>query len=136
MTAAETLRSRKLRATPVRLAVLEQLERAGAALSASELSGETKPDRITLYRTLLTLEKYGLVHRIEDGSGAPRYARCGEGCPPQEHHHQHPHLHCTTCDRTVCLMQVSVPKLPALEAFAPTAVAMLVEGTCERCQAN
>ena len=86
-----------IKPTAMRLLVLEYLLQQKAAVSLKEVEDAfEKADRITLYRTLKTFEEKGLVHHVEDGSGATKYALCEEGCQcaPED---LHVHFHCNSC---------------------------------------
>lgn len=66
------------------------LLRHPAALSLADverLLGQA--DRITGPRTLKTFTDKGLLHRVEDGSGAVKYALCEPSCTPTQHHDLH-----------------------------------------------
>lgn len=70
-----------VRPTAMRLLVLEALLNRNTAISLSDLEKELeKSDRVTLFRTLKTFQEKGLVHSIDDGTGAPKFALCEEGC--------------------------------------------------------
>jgi Fe2+ or Zn2+ uptake regulation protein len=83
------LRSVGLRATPARLAILDMLCHATAALDAQQVQGVLaaaaassslsglKTDRVTIYRTLNSLAEAGIAHRIDMGDRIFRYAMAG-----------------------------------------------------------
>ncbi|WP_083261195.1 hypothetical protein [Crocinitomix algicola] len=60
----------KIRPTAVRILVLKYFveENNCASLNELELHLETA-DKSTLFRTLVTFEQKGLIHKIEDGTG-------------------------------------------------------------------
>ncbi len=71
----ENLTTHQIKPTAMRLLVLEYLLGREAAVSLTDLYEDfEKSDRTTLYRTLKAFEDNGLVHRIDDGTGAPKYA--------------------------------------------------------------
>jgi len=103
------LAAKGVKPTAMRLLVMDVLSKQDAAISLSELeSSFAKADRITLYRTLKTFETHNLIHRVDDGTGALKYALCIDGC---ECHLKdlHVHFHCTTCKRTYCLADNTIP---------------------------
>ena len=117
----------------MRLLVLETLQKQTAALSLLDLEVEfEKADRITLYRTLKTFEEKGVIHRIEDGSGATKYALCQEGCEcaPKD---VHAHFYCNKCQETFCLPSVKMPEMPLPGKFQAQEMSLLVKGVCETC---
>ena len=78
---------RNLRHTRVREAVLGFLYRLGRPLTHGQISEEIEGlalDRVTLCRALASLEKAGLVHRVQgmDGPGASAPTHLGRGDVP------------------------------------------------------
>ena len=129
------LKEHELRITPVRSSVVEMFLAAGhQALSTREIEDRLdNADRITLYRTLKSFEKKGLIHQVVDGSGAPKYALCSSGCSHHEHNDDHAHFHCEGCGKTYCLdgdvqTKVSVPK-----GFKIARTNLVLEGFCDHC---
>lgn len=123
-----------IRPTAMRLLVLDFLLKQSAAVSLSDL--ETyfqRADRITLYRSLKTFEEKGLVHSIDDGSGAVKYALCPDGCSPQEHHDLHVHFFCNRCRETFCLPKSRIPDIALPERFRTEEINLVVKGTCGKC---
>jgi Fur family ferric uptake transcriptional regulator len=92
----ELLRSKKLKSTPLRLAVLKFLEKQDGPLTAEEIGQGLKQvefDRASLFRTLKTFSETGILSMIDLGEGFHRYER---NC---ELHHHHHHIICTECKR-------------------------------------
>jgi Fur family ferric uptake transcriptional regulator len=117
----------------MRLLVLKQLIESDSALSLSELEhGFEKADKVTLYRTLKTFEEKKLVHSIDDGSGALKYALCEEGCEcaPKD---QHIHFHCESCEETFCLVQSKIPSIKIPSSFKVKSANMVFKGICANC---
>ena len=130
----EKLKEKQIRPTAMRLLVLEIFSTREAALSLSELEGSfEKADRITLYRTLKTFEENGLVHSIEDGTGATKYALCEEGCEcaPED---LHVHFHCNSCKQTFCLTKVAIPSFQLPAKFSLEEVNLMAKGICADCR--
>lgn len=128
-----TLEQKKVRPTAMRLLVLETLQKQKAAISLQDLElAFEKADRITLYRTLKTFQKKGLIHSIEDGTGATKYALCQEGCEcaPED---MHLHFFCTSCEGTFCLPKLKIPEISLPEGFVPVETNLLVKGVCANC---
>lgn len=127
------LTAKGVKPTTMRLLVMDVLSRQDAAISLSELeSSFAKADRITLYRTLKTFETHNLIHRIDDGTGALKYALCIEGC---ECHLKdlHVHFHCTKCRRTYCLADNTIPLVTLPEKFTTQEINMVIKGLCQKC---
>ena len=132
--AAALLEDHKLRKTTIRLQVLDLFLQAKAALSSNRIEQQLdKIDRITLYRTLKTFEKEGLIHKAIDGSDKAKYALCSEACSPEHHHDNHAHFRCGDCGRTYCLDQVEAPRINVPDGFQVDASYLVLEGVCEAC---
>lgn len=127
------LKDRQIRPTAMRLLVLETLQKQLAAVSLQDMEAAfEKADRITLFRTLKTFEEKGLIHSIEDGTGATKYALCEEGCEcaPAD---MHVHFYCHHCQETFCLPKFKVPDVPLPDRFKPEEAKLLVKGVCAGC---
>ena len=120
--------------TAMRLLVLDILIKQKTAISLSDLENSLKhSDRITLYRTLKTFEEKGLVHRIEDGTGAAKYALCEEDCSAEHHQDLHIHFYCTSCKETFCLPGTSIPQVSLPQNFQLMEINLTAKGICEHC---
>jgi Fur family transcriptional regulator, ferric uptake regulator len=87
----ETLRKYSLKVTAPRLAVLSAFEKAKHYTSAQEIhSCLKKIDLVTIYRTLSSFEKAGLIKRVDTRKDSIFY-ELNEG-----HHH---HVICTNCEK-------------------------------------
>lgn len=118
----------------MRLLVLAFLREQTAAASLSDIENAfERSDRITLYRTLKTFLKSGLIHRIDDGTGAPKYALCEEGCECDLNEDLHVHFHCRACNETFCLPRYKIPAITLPEKFQPEEASLVVKGTCGNC---
>ena len=100
MTTAQLLRKTGLRKTKARNCVLQVLCRGERPLSHQEIAAQPETrslDRVTLYRTLTTLRKAGLIHRVHGIDGVWRYkgqqdrsGKCGGN---------HIHFLCIECNQ-------------------------------------
>jgi Fur family ferric uptake transcriptional regulator len=129
----DKLKDKQIRPTAMRLLVLETLQKQSAAVSLQNLEAAfEKADRITLFRTLKTFEEKGLIHSIEDGTGATKYALCEEGCEcaPED---MHVHFYCGTCQETYCLPNSKIPDVSLPERFRADEAKLLVKGLCSSC---
>lgn len=127
------LEKRKIKPTTMRLLVLRKLVESGSAISLMDLEARfEKADKTTLYRTLKTFEEKKLIHSIENGTGAMKYALCEEGCEcaPQD---QHIHFHCIKCGETYCLTQSKIPQTNIPSGFKAASASMVYKGTCANC---
>jgi Fur family ferric uptake transcriptional regulator len=126
--------SRNIKPTAMRELVLRVLTDSNTAISLSDLELKFhKADKVTLYRTLRTFEENKLIHGIDDGTGAVKYALCTESCQcnPQD---LHVHFHCTKCQNTYCLNDIPVPSLTLPVQFTPESINMVVKGICANCR--
>ncbi|MHA6246456.1 Fur family transcriptional regulator [Pontibacter sp. CAU 1760] len=125
-----------LRKTDARLEVLALLLQNQHALAHSDLEKELKGkfDRVTIYRTLHTFEEKGIVHSINDLSGAIKYVLCQQPGPKQQH--KHVYFNCTACSQTYCLNEVQVPPLSFPSGYQVHQLQFLAHGICETCRAT
>jgi len=128
------LKEKAIRPTAMRLLVLEALSAQEAAISLSDLEKAFgKADRVTLFRTLKTFQENGLVHSIDDGSGAPKYALCEEGCECDIERDLHVHFHCRVCSETFCLPKYKIPEINLPSKFKGEEANLVVKGVCGKC---
>lgn len=128
------LAQRKIKPTAMRLLVLRELVESNTTLNLKELESRfDNVDRITLYRTLKTFEINKLIHSIEDGSGAVKYALCEENCSCNPND-QHVHFHCVKCEETFCLTLSKIPEVRIPAGFEPSSVNMVYQGVCPNCK--
>lgn len=128
------LNNKKIRLTAMRLLVMETLSDQKSAISLSELEKSfEKSDRITLYRTLKTFQEKGLVHSIDDGTGAPKYALCEEGCECDMEKDLHVHFHCRICNETFCMPKYKIPEIELPIKFKAEEANLVVKGVCANC---
>jgi len=126
--------NRNIKPTAMRELVLDVLSKQKSAISLPELEDKfEKADKATLYRTLKTFEENKLIHHIDDGSGAVKYALCQESCEcePED---MHVHFYCTRCQKTFCLNDTAVPSIHLPKDFSLEKINMVVSGICASCQ--
>ncbi len=134
MTAEEILTKAGVRPTHVRDAVLKRLYEAGCPLSHGEIAahpGMKRYDRVTIYRTLYTLEGAGLVHTVQGIDGAWRF--CAHppdrtGCPGN-----HPHFLCLKCGKMQCLTGQRLPWVEVPERVRVKGKQLVIYGICTAC---
>ncbi|NQX38945.1 transcriptional repressor [Pedobacter steynii] len=128
------LKNKDINPTAMRLLVLDFLTKQVAAISLNDLEKGMGPsDRITLYRTLKTFEEKGLVHSIEDGTGATKYALCEDNCDGDQHHDLHVHFYCNTCKETFCLPNTKIPEISLPKRFQTEEMNLIIKGICDQC---
>ncbi|MBX3162045.1 MAG: transcriptional repressor [Deltaproteobacteria bacterium] len=129
------VRSRGLRATPSRLAVLELLRASDAPMSHGEVADRLASqswDRATIYRNLIDLADAGLVRRTDVGDHVWRFeARV----PGDEHETAHPHFVCVECGSVECLPEAELAerRAQAPRAVKQRQVEVHVRGLCDAC---
>lgn len=133
--ASEILKIHGLKKTTIRIKVIEMLETMPHAVSQSEIEAQLfeEADRVTIYRTLNSLEDKGVVHKIIDREGLSRFALCSSNCTEHKHNDEHLHFQCTECSRLFCL---SIPAAPILElpkGFTMSRLRLLADGVCREC---
>ncbi len=137
METAKILHSVGLRSTQARQVVLQFLLSTGQPLSHQEL--EKQPalehiDRVTIYRTLESLHKAGLVRRIRGLDGVWRFCAVPQksvGCPGN-----HPHFLCVSCGRMTCLKGQEMPWVDVPDGATVLGKQLLVYGLCPDCAAQ
>lgn len=134
----QLLRRHKLKVTQPRLSVLEIIANNEAAISQPDLErvlGKSV-DRVTLYRVLAVLEEKGILHKIFDLQGTATYALCSPACDEHEHHDQHVHFICSTCNSIFCLDEIDLPKIQVPSGYQLQQVGINAVGICATCAAK
>ena len=130
---ASRLSGRGVKPTAMRILVYKTLMDCVRPVSLREIDDKmVTAERSTIFRTLTLLLQQGLIHAIEDGSGAVRY----EVCHGHDHcslYDQHAHFFCTVCQRTFCLHDVGIPHPMVPGGFHVTQVNYLLKGICPAC---
>jgi len=127
------LDSAKLKRTGPRRTILEILLVGNRPQTADEIvsaMGNTRPNKVTVYRTLESMVEGGIVHKafVEERSQHYELAdKCTE-------HQCHPHFVCTDCGHTRCLHDVSVPMATSAPAgFVIQRQQVRLQGLCPKC---
>jgi Fur family ferric uptake transcriptional regulator len=124
---------RHIRPTAMRELVLKLMMEKSSAISLPELESKLESaDKATLYRTLKTFEQNKLIHQINDGSGALKYALCKDSCDC-DIEDQHIHFHCSKCNETFCLDDISIPEIMMPKGFIVKGINTVVKGVCANC---
>lgn len=128
------LKSKGISPTAMRILVLEYLQQQSAAVSLHDVEQSFhRADRITLYRTLKTFEEKGLVHSIQDGTEAVKYAMCANTCKAGDHYDLHLHFYCYSCKQTYCLPKHEVPEVSVPGGFQLKELNLVAKGICDQC---
>jgi Fur family ferric uptake transcriptional regulator len=128
------IRSRKLRATPSRIAVLGLLIERAHPLSHADVSEQLSVhgwDPATLYRNLTDLVDVGLARRTDVGDHVWRFEIVGDDHDAAAH----PHFICTECGTVECLpiMQFVLPRAKTPRAVKQRQIEVHLRGLCDSC---
>ncbi len=128
MTAAD------IRPTPVRTLILGVLSEANNPVSSLDIEMKLLTvDRSSITRSLALFVEKGLVHIVDDGSGALKYEPCNIGIHNGHLDDSHPHFHCIKCGTTVCLNNTHIPAINLPEGYIPLSVNYVIKGFCPQC---
>lgn len=132
--AKSLLKKSKIRATPIRLDLVKHLHLYGSATPYTSIQKRFESaDRITLYRTIQTLEQRGIIHRAYSDKSETYYALCDHQCTSTDHFHDHVHFQCNVCDTVSCEDvpgRISI-KLPD---FQIDKINIHLTGVCKSCR--
>lgn len=129
------LRSKGLRATPARLAILAAIEDTTVPITHQELAtclDNLGLDKSTIFRALQDLTEAGLLRRLELGDHVWRYEISNQ--TEKSSNDAHPHLLCVDCGNIRCLndKEVRVQLSPELGQV----VDVLIKGHCATCMTD
>jgi Fur family ferric uptake transcriptional regulator len=127
------VRSKGLRATPSRIAVLELLRASDSPMSHGDVADRLSShawDRATIYRNLADLAEAGLVRRTDVGDHVWRFEAVSDHAAAS-----HPHFVCTECGTVECLpeIELAVRRAKAPRAVKQRQVEVHVRGLCDAC---
>ncbi|MDR2224311.1 MAG: transcriptional repressor [Flavobacteriaceae bacterium] len=130
----QELKSKSINPTAMRLLVLKFLKKQRGAVSLADIEASfDQSDRVTLYRTVKTFESKGLLHSITTNN-VTQYALCAQECDEEHHHDTHLHFVCNQCKKTICLTQVSIPKIEIPDGFQLDDIDVVAKGVCKECK--
>lgn len=127
------LKLKNVKPTAMRKLVLEIFLEKRSAFSLFEIEKQfDKVERTTIFRTLKTFQENCIIHKIDDGTGAVKYALCEEGCACQPHD-LHIHFLCNKCKQTHCMKDIPVPNMNLPEGYSFESANFVIKGTCPSC---
>ncbi len=131
----DILKQNGLSNTESRKAILQLFLENDGALEHALIEKKTKEqfDRVTIYRTLQTFQKSGIIHTIPSTDNIVRYALCQDECKEGHHHDNHVHFVCDNCGVTYCLQNIVVPQVKLPTGFMVNGIDMLANGICKNC---
>jgi Fur family ferric uptake transcriptional regulator len=131
--AQEALKQAKLHSTKNRAAILTLLANEDKPLSQDQIArrlGRECPNKVTIYRTLESLCRAGLVHKAFVHKRAEHF-ELADRCTDAQ---CHPHFTCVSCGATNCVVGVSIPLVKRLEeGFIIHRQQVHLEGLCPQC---
>ncbi len=129
----EKLEARGIKPTAMRILILRTMMQTRQAMSLIDIVDMlVTAEKSTVSRTLALFLSHHLVHSIDDGSGALKYAVCSDSCSCDVDD-LHVHFFCTHCQRTLCLRGLPVPVVHLPEGFSLDSVNYVMKGVCSDC---
>ena len=117
----------------MRKLILDVLIKNRKALSLYEIEKQfDNVDRSTIFRTLKTFQDNYLIHSVDDGTGAIKYALCDDDCTCNLED-LHIHFLCNKCGQTHCLKDIPIPVLDMPDGFDYQSANFVVKGICQNC---
>ncbi len=124
---------KKIKPTAMRQLVLEVLLKKQKAISLFEIEQQFEiVDRSTIFRTLKLFQQNCIIHKVDDGTGAVKYALCSEGCTCS-YEDLHVHFFCSHCGQTTCLKNLPIPDLSLPQNFSFKSANFVIKGICATC---
>lgn len=131
----EILRDTGVRATPARIAVMQELRAASAPLTHADLTEMLVPlgfDKATVFRNLNDLTEAELISRTELGDHVWRFETIDPDRPPGE---KHPHFVCVECGSVTCLGDMDFTTSSIRRAKTIGRITeILIKGHCTECE--
>lgn len=129
----QKLKYRNIKPTAIRLLILKTMTESDNALSMSDIESKVDTlDKSTISRTINLFLNHKLVHSIDDGSGAIKYAVCGDECSCAIAD-EHIHFSCTKCHKTFCFKGLHIPTVTLPKGFIGQQANFVLKGICEDC---
>ena len=132
ITAESILHKYGLKGTGCRKFIVSRLLESDIALSENEIKVDYPDlfDRVTFYRTLITLEESEIIHKIVLNDNSVKYAL-------NKHHSKggnlHSHFHCGACDDVFCLEGKTDFDAQLPDNFTISEIFVVIEGLCSDC---
>jgi len=127
------LKAAKLYCTKGRVAILKVLMKTDKPISQDQIAqrlGKKHFNKVTIYRTLESLLKVGLVHKAFIEKRACHF-ELAHHCTESQ---CHPHFTCTNCGNTHCLTEISLPMAESPHrGFVIHRQQVRLEGLCPAC---
>lgn len=132
----EKLNRRGIKPTAMRVLILRTMMSIPSAVSLADLEEELDTvDKSTIFRAITLFHAHHLIHCIDDGSGALKYAVCSDDCDCSMSD-LHSHFYCERCHRTFCFENIHVPVVNLPDGFTVSSVNYVLKGVCPACAAR
>ena len=132
----EKLNRRGIKPTAMRVLILRTMMSIPSAVSLADLEEELDTvDKSTIFRAITLFHAHQLIHCIDDGSGALKYAVCSDDCDCSVSD-LHSHFYCERCHRTFCFENIHVPVVNLPDGFTVSSVNYVLKGVCPACAAR
>lgn len=140
---SKILKSKQLKTTKGRLAVLELFLSRSKALSHTDIESHFELhsidiDRVTIYRILDCFVKHELIHKVSTEQAIQLFALTTEH-EKATPHHEHAHFICDSCEAIECIdLPETLPSKLALKqnGYAISSVDITLHGTCQHCNTH
>ncbi|MEW4490480.1 transcriptional repressor [Thalassoglobus sp. JC818] len=133
----QLLRERKIRATPARISVMQQLRAATSPLTHADLAETLVPlgfDKATVFRNLADLTEADLISRTELGDHVWRFEIRDPDNPESSNH---PHFVCVDCGDVRCLDDMTFTAGSRRKAKDIGSITeILIKGHCRECDTS
>jgi Fur family ferric uptake transcriptional regulator len=130
----ELLHQANIRATPARIAVLQELRQTSSPLTHADLAEKLVPlgfDKATVFRNLSDLADAELIFRTELGDHVWRFEAIDPDRPGGE---KHPHFVCVECGSVSCLGDMEFTSTSKRRATSIGRITeILIKGHCSTC---
>ena len=130
---AEEIKESGLRPTQARVLVFKVLLEADRPLNHAEIrscEGIAEIDRVTVYRNLASLERHGLVHKVQGLDGS--WLHCAHDAVGRCRGN-HAHFICTQCGDARCLLDNPLCYVHLPEGYVVEGKQMVAYGLCPTC---
>lgn len=133
----ELLHKAGIRATPARIAVLQELRQSSSPLTHADLAEKLVPlgfDKATVFRNLADLTDAELIFRTELGDHVWRFEAFDPERPGAE---KHPHFVCVECGSVSCLGDMEFTSTSKRRATSIGRITeILIKGHCSTCEST
>lgn len=131
--AKDMLKAADLYCTKARMSVIKALLQVNRPVTQDQVTQRLDGtfDRVTIYRTLDSLTRANLVHKVFLDERASHY-ELAHHCSKTQ---CHPHFTCSACGQTHCLTDLAIPLAPSPhKGFLIQRQQVRLEGLCPTCQ--